>query len=298
MATIATLMVLVCACGLLLAWAERRYRADSNTLIDAIDALLPQTQCGQCGYPGCRPYAAAVAGGAASNLCPPGGPDTQRALERLLGHAGPEPIEPVAAVVPGVAVIDEQQCIGCFLCAQACPVDAIVGAPQFMHTVLESVCTGCGLCLPPCPVDCIELVTIPTAAPKPRPGRRRWPDQASLPCIRCGKCEDVCPAGLQPQEMLWFERDAIGTHAITAGQLARCIECGLCNQVCPSNIDLLSQFQSGRQQLVLQERAELEAARARQRYAEHQTRLAARSADRRERRSERIAGRTRRTWQS
>lgn len=125
----------------------------------AIDALLPQTQCTRCGYPNCRAYAEAIAGGKAEiNRCPPGGAATIAALAELTGR----PILPLDGRYgreepPQVARIDEDRCIGCTKCIQACPVDAIVGAAKRMHTVLEAECTGCALCLPPCPVDCIVL---------------------------------------------------------------------------------------------------------------------------------------------
>jgi electron transport complex protein RnfB len=128
-------------------------------LVEQIDALLPQTQCRRCGYDGCRPYADAIAQGAAAiNRCPPGGAPTQAALAALLDT----PLLPLDAScgLPGplvVARIDEAACIGCALCLAACPVDAIVGAAKLMHTVLADRCTGCALCLPPCPVDCIAL---------------------------------------------------------------------------------------------------------------------------------------------
>jgi len=123
--------------------------------VEQVNDLLPQTQCAQCGYAGCRPYAAAVVEGSATiNLCPPGGDDTIRRLARLLGK---EAIPLAESVVPAVAVIDEAACIGCYHCRNACPVDAIVGAHQFMHTVIESECTGCELCVAPCPVDCITM---------------------------------------------------------------------------------------------------------------------------------------------
>ena len=133
-----------------------------------IDALLPQTQCGKCGYAGCRPYAEAVATGAADiNRCPPGGDEVIADLAVLLGVA-PKPLDPECgpAGLPRVAVILEEHCIGCTLCIQACPVDAIVGAAKLMHTVIADACTGCELCVPPCPVDCIELREVPV--PKPR----------------------------------------------------------------------------------------------------------------------------------
>lgn len=129
------------------------------SLGDRIDGLLPQTQCGQCGYGGCRPYADAIATGRAEiNRCPPGGRTTIAALAQLLARP-PLPLDPTCGQERArpVALIDEAECIGCTRCLQACPVDAIVGAAKLMHTVIVGECTGCELCLPPCPVDCIEL---------------------------------------------------------------------------------------------------------------------------------------------
>jgi len=131
-----------------------------SELVERIDALLPQTQCTKCGYPGCRPYAEAIAAGEADvNQCPPGGDAGVRKLAALLGRQA-KPLNPRNGVEQPrrVAVIDEARCIGCTLCIQACPVDAIVGAAKLMHTVVTELCTGCDLCIPPCPVDCIEMV--------------------------------------------------------------------------------------------------------------------------------------------
>jgi H+/Na+-translocating ferredoxin:NAD+ oxidoreductase subunit B len=130
-----------------------------NDLVEQVDAVLPQTQCTRCGYPACRPYAEAIVEGSADiNQCPPGGEVTIRELARLLGRIE-KPLNSMNGVVrpPTVAFIDEARCIGCAKCLPACPVDAIVGAQRFMHTVVAELCTGCDLCLPPCPVDCIEL---------------------------------------------------------------------------------------------------------------------------------------------
>ncbi len=129
------------------------------TLIEAIDALLPQTQCGKCGHPGCLPYAEAIAQGEAINRCPPGGEATVARLAELTGRT-PRPLaEP--AQLPQAAVIREAECIGCTKCIQACPVDAILGASKRMHSVIATECTGCELCVAPCPVDCIDLVPHP-----------------------------------------------------------------------------------------------------------------------------------------
>jgi electron transport complex protein RnfB len=134
----------------------------TKTLADQIEDLLPQTQCTKCGYPACRPYAEAIADGtAAINQCPPGGIEGVRRISALTGH-------PVIPINPAngyerprpVAFIDEQLCIGCTLCIQACPVDAILGAAKQMHTILPSLCTGCDLCVAPCPVDCIVMYPV------------------------------------------------------------------------------------------------------------------------------------------
>lgn len=130
-------------------------------LIQRIDALLPQTQCGKCGHPGCKPYAEGIASGEAINKCPPGGDETIAALARLLEvpviqldfERGPAPAQ--------IAFIREAECIGCTKCIQACPIDAIVGAAKLMHTVIIDECTGCDLCVAPCPVDCIEMHPLP-----------------------------------------------------------------------------------------------------------------------------------------
>lgn len=146
--------------GLFLAIASRKLAVEEDPLVEEIDELLPQTQCGQCGYPGCKPYAEAIARGEAEiNQCVPGGQETTEEIADLLG------VEPPAMEgeekPPMVAVIEEDKCIGCTLCLQACPVDAIVGAPKQMHTIIEEACTGCELCIDPCPQDCIYMEVIP-----------------------------------------------------------------------------------------------------------------------------------------
>lgn len=157
--------------GALLGYTAIRCKVEGNPVAEKVDALLPQSQCGQCGYPGCRPYAEAVAKGeAAVNLCVPGGEKTVKALAELMGVEAIPLDGEAAEPIPMVAVIDENTCIGCTLCIQACPVDAIVGAAKHMHTIIESECTGCKLCLPPCPVDCISMVPL-----KVEPSSWKWP---------------------------------------------------------------------------------------------------------------------------
>ena len=155
LSAVVTITSIALLAGVGLAYVYRRLPAADSDLVEQVNELLPQTQCAQCGFPGCRPYAEAVVdGSAAINLCPPGGDETVRRLARLLG----KDVLPLAeSVVEAVAVIDEAACIGCYHCRNACPVDAIVGAPQFMHTVIAAECTGCELCVVPCPVDCIEM---------------------------------------------------------------------------------------------------------------------------------------------
>lgn len=153
-----TLLALVF--GGLLAWANYRFHIEGNPLVEQIDQLLPQTQCGQCGYPGCKPYAEAVANGEAEiNLCVPGGETTVIALSELTGRE----VKPVVAEAKPkqVAFIKEEDCIGCVKCIAACPVDAILGAAKFTHTVIKHECTGCELCVPVCPTDCIIMENLP-----------------------------------------------------------------------------------------------------------------------------------------
>jgi electron transport complex protein RnfB len=136
-------------------------------LIQRIDALLPQTQCGKCGHPGCKPYAEGIANGEAINKCPPGGDETIAALSHLL-NVSVIPLDAERGSAPAqVAFIREAECIGCTKCIQACPVDAIVGAAKLMHTVIVDECTGCDLCVAPCPVDCIDMLPLPSPAVVP-----------------------------------------------------------------------------------------------------------------------------------
>lgn len=174
---IITLAVVASIFGLILGYSAIRFKVEGDPVVDKIDALLPQTQCGQCTFPGCRPYAEAIARGEADiNQCPPGGTATILALADLLDVE----FKPLNAehgevkTFPTVVRIDEQTCIGCTLCIQACPVDAILGAAKHMHTVIETECTGCNLCIPPCPVDCIHIYEV-------KPTIRNW--VAELPDV-------------------------------------------------------------------------------------------------------------------
>lgn len=167
--------------GVILGYTAIRFKVEGDPLVEKIDAILPQTQCGQCSYPGCKPYALAIANeGAEINQCPPGGEATIIALADLLDREI-VPLNPENGEesLPTVVYVDEQNCIGCTLCIQACPLDAIVGAAKQMHTVITDECTGCNLCIPPCPVDCIHIKEIkptidtwqwnkPTGYPEPK----------------------------------------------------------------------------------------------------------------------------------
>lgn len=163
LAAVIGLLTLAALFGAMLGYASIRFKVEGNPIVDQIDGLLPQTQCGQCGHPGCRPYAEAIANGDDINKCPPGGESTMEALADLMGR-DPMPLDadPDTIGVKKVAYIREDECIGCTKCIMACPVDAIVGATKLMHTVIESECTGCDLCVEPCPVDCIDMLPVET----------------------------------------------------------------------------------------------------------------------------------------
>jgi len=177
---ILVLGILAAIFGVILGFTAIRFKVEGDPLVEQIDALLPQTQCGQCTYPGCKPYAQAIADGEAEiNQCPPGGEATIVALADLLDREiiplNPENGQESAKTV---VYIDEQTCIGCTLCIQACPCDAIVGAAKQMHTVITEECTGCDLCIPPCPVDCIHIIEV-----KPNLETWQWdkPEELSEP---------------------------------------------------------------------------------------------------------------------
>lgn len=163
LAALASLAGLAAVFGAILGYASVKFKTEGNPIVDQINDILPQTQCGQCGYPGCKPYAEALADGDAINKCPPGGEDGVQKLADLLG-VDFIPLDEEAgdiATVKKVAYIREDECIGCTKCIQACPVDAILGSAKHMHTVIVSECTGCDLCVEPCPVDCIDMLPLP-----------------------------------------------------------------------------------------------------------------------------------------
>jgi electron transport complex protein RnfB len=169
--SVIALATMAAAFGAILGFAAVRFRVEGNPLVDQVDALLPQTQCGQCGHPGCRPYAQAIIDGEAINHCPPGGQATINALANLLDVPAPELDEEHGeeSEIATVAYIREDECIGCTKCIIACPVDAILGAAKLMHTVIVAECTGCDLCVDPCPVDCIDMIELTPAI-----GDRKW----------------------------------------------------------------------------------------------------------------------------
>ena len=257
--------------------------ANADAVVIAIDAVLPQSQCAQCGYPGCLPYAEAVAQGERLDLCPPGGQRVVAALETLLGRDAErelaDPTEKIARIV-------EKDCIGCALCIDACPVDAIAGASKYLHAVIPERCTGCELCVPACPVDCIELVprsnlAESTVAPA---------NDSALPCIACGRCVSACPVDLDAHALhVAFETRAADPTAFD------CIECTACTRACPSGIDLVGEFRA----LKHRQETELEYIRradaARQHAETRAERLARQASEQEARRAERL--RTRHQWQ-
>ena len=152
------------AFGFIVMWVSKKFRVQGNPIVDQINAILPQTQCGQCTFPGCKPYAQAIADGeAAINQCPPGGVEGVKKLADLLDvevlDLNPENGE--TKEIDMVVEIVEKDCIGCTKCIQVCPVDAIIGAAKQMHTIILDACTGCDLCIPACPVDCIITIIAP-----------------------------------------------------------------------------------------------------------------------------------------
>ena len=158
------MLILAGLFGLMIVWVARKFKVEGNPVVEQINQVLPQTQCGQCGYPGCKPYAEAIAKGEAPiNQCPPGGQEGIRKLAALLDVEELElnPDNGFEDEVDTIVEIIEADCIGCTKCIQVCPVDAIVGAAKHMHTIIGDECTGCDLCIPACPVDCIIQIPAP-----------------------------------------------------------------------------------------------------------------------------------------
>ena len=162
LAALVALVGLAILFGALLGFAAEKFKVEGDPIVEQLDELLPQTQCGQCGFPGCRPYAESIANGDEINKCPPGGQSTINAIANLLDVPAPEldAEHGEESEVKTVAYIREDECIGCTKCIQACPVDAILGAAKLMHTVIADECTGCDLCVEPCPVDCIDMLPV------------------------------------------------------------------------------------------------------------------------------------------
>lgn len=163
--------------GLILGFASIKFKVESDPIVDQIDSILPQTQCGQCGYPGCKPYAEAIANGDTINKCPPGGQATIEKLADLMGVDIPSSAHDEEKSIKKIAFIHEDMCIGCTKCIQACPVDAIAGGTKALHTVIEAECTGCDLCVAPCPTDCIEMIPVNTT-----PDNWKW-DLNTIPVV-------------------------------------------------------------------------------------------------------------------
>lgn len=212
-----------------------------DSLVSKVNALLPQTQCAQCGYPGCKPYAQAIIKDNASiELCPPGGQSTVLALSRLLGRETPNKPS-ISDKTSGVARIRESDCIGCTLCIKACPVDAIIGTHGYMHSVIEQYCTGCELCLVPCPVDCIEMIET-----KPYKSADEFPG-VEMACIHCDRCNEICPVDLTAHDLYHLVQSCNIDAAVDQG-LSDCILCGSCDAVCPSHIPLNRIFRNAKHQ--------------------------------------------------
>ena len=253
---------------------QQRYPVHLDALVNSVDALLPQTQCAQCGYPGCRPYAhAMVTQGVALDLCPPGGSEVHTALVTLLHTSNPTNTAPIEAA-PLLAFVHENQCIGCGLCLAPCPVDAIIGAKGYLHTVTRD-CTGCELCVPPCPVDCIEMIAV--TKPSHIPERLTNPvPPANHDCISCALCEPVCPVDL-PVQNLWQLTERNQLNQANAMGMLDCIECGLCNRSCPSQIALAQEFGLAKKTIRQMQQQQVQRDRRKQSFAAHTKRTNARA---------------------
>ena len=244
---------------------QRRYPNQDNALVEKIHTILPQTQCAQCGYPGCEPYAQALArDNAPPNLCPPGGENVFIQLTELLGEQSNLIKPPQESGIVAVE-IDEAECIGCTLCMPPCPVDAIVGAKGMMHTVVKSLCTGCELCIPACPVDIIHPIKATPSSTTPA-------ETHDHHCIGCGLCLAPCPVHLNPQLLF----NLVDTQQLTQADnadITRCIECGLCDDSCPSEIPLSQIFEQAKTELEEAAQQTFAQDQLKQRFDQHQLRL-------------------------
>ena len=261
-----------------LAWVRRYSRQHDCTseAVEQINNLLPQTQCAGCGYAGCRPYAEALVAGDAINKCAPGGEALIQALSKTLNR-------PLLAsdaaygetLQKHVVRINADDCIGCTRCQIVCPVDAIIGAPELLHTVLPDACTGCDLCIPECPVDCIEIDPPPETAAESviveaDDGIAAEPS-ATTACIRCDLCVPECPKDLMPQLLYHASLEDNSARQSALG-LESCIECGLCNKVCPSQLPLSETFHEAKTLAKLRAEEAQQAQRAKRRAQEREQR--------------------------
>lgn len=273
------------AAAFMLTYFSRLFPSNSGPVVDQVNQLLPQTQCAQCGFPGCLPYAEAIVAGDNINLCPPGGQETVDALAKLLGRSALSLENDTRNEPRTIVRIRESECIGCTLCLPACPVDAIIGAPQLLHSVIEQTCTGCDLCLEPCPVDCIDIIVVqddvvsdkvaskqitPKKIAKPSKALPQHPLPTMTECIRCDACETKCPKDLAPQALYWAKGSLDMLQAL---KLDDCIECKLCDRACPSNLPLTQIFIDEKARIQQRKVEFVEAERLQVRYEKHAARV-------------------------